>query len=439
VALPVASPSLAGALRLREIRRFVRRSRSLPLVAFVAVAYALGSMLEGGMLALFPIHGGTTVELLTGSGTGQAWWDYPGLLVVAPWGVLSLPFFPTIAMIVVSVGVGLGMAVAGGLIVRLLRPSPKELARSKAIGAATGLTPAMISLVTLGSCCTTTAVATGGIGLLAQASGTSTSNLLLNNWYLGVAQVVIVWAALVGQELLLVVYGGLLGVAPGAAGPDPAPAPPLDRRWFAGAALRVALAVGGILWSLSMLAEWTTHAPLASGAGWWFRWTVQHQLLAGFAIAAAFFPARVAAGVERLAHGWARAAAALLGIAAVSLLVWLPPPLPAWGLDSLGSQLAGALGAPAAWGAIPPGSVTGWALAVRWLIEYALPAGLVLAALTYRERAFALLLPTAAGPGPASVSTEAAGASRAALARGSPWRARVPEPIPATPAPPESP
>jgi len=418
--VPVAGPSidLFGAFSLQEIRRFLRRARMLPLCAFVAVVYALASMLEGGMLALFPLHGGTTVELLTASGTGQGWWNYPGLLVIAPWGVLALPFFPTVAMIVVAVGVGLGMAVAGALILRIVRPSPEEVARSKAVGVATGLTPAMLSLVTLGSCCTTTAAATGGIGLIAQASGTSTANLLLNNWYLGVAQIAIVWAALLGQELLLRVYGGLLGLG----GSDPPSvrvvAPPLDRRWVLGAVLRGTLVVGGLLWSISMLAEWTTQSPGSAGVGWWFRWIFQHQLIAGFAVGAGFFPLG-AARLARLAReGWGRALGVLLLGTAVSLLVWLPPPLPAWGLDSLGSQLVGALGAPAAWGGIPLGSVTGAALVVRWALEYLLPAGFVIVAVLAPDRAFALLRATVARPVPTAVATSSLDRASLSLANG---------------------
>ena len=396
MATPPRSVDLTGALYLREIRRFLRRAHAVPLAVLFAVVYTLGSMLWGGMISLFPVQGGTTIEVLTGSGTGIGWWNFPGLLIVAPWGVVSLPFFATFAMVVVAVGVGLGMAVAAVLIVRLVRPSPEEAARSKAVGAVTGLTPAMISLVTLGSCCTTTAAATGGIGLIAQASGTSTANLLLNNWYLGAAQMVIVWAALFGQELLLTVYGGLLGVR-SSGSPSVRPvAPPVDRRWAAGATLRAVLAVGGVLWSISMLAEFTTHDPSTAGAGWWFRWTVQHQLLAALAVGAAFFPEAAARFARSLHRGRRRPLGWAFGVAALSLLVWLPPPLPAWGLDSFGSQLVGAFGLPSAWGAIPLGSVTGAALVVRWVIEYLVPAGFVLAAVVDPDRAFAPLLATVA-------------------------------------------
>ena len=414
-----------GFLSLREIRRFLRRSRALPAAVFFALVYALASMLWGGMLSLVPLRGGTTVTVLCGtapaqgwwaclpgSATAPGWWNYPGVLVVAPWGILSLPFFPTLSMVLVAVGVGLGMAVAAALIYRLIRPSPEEVARSKAVGAITGLTPAMISLVTLGSCCTTTAAATGGIGLIAQASGTTTANLLLNNWYLGVAQVIIVWAALLGQELLLTVYGGLLGTRGSDAGYGGSVAPPLDRRWAAGATLRGALAIGGVLWSISMFAEWTTVPVFGAGAGWWFRWVVQHQLIAGLAVGAAFFPVEASELLRSWSRGIGRAVRWGIGIAALSVLVWLPPPLPSWGLDSFGSQLAGALGAPAAWGAIPLGSVTGIALYVRWALEFLVPAGFVLGAAVAPQRVFRPLLATVArrAPGTSSPSSADLGA-----------------------------
>ncbi|HTT16506.1 MAG TPA: hypothetical protein VMH49_04010 [Thermoplasmata archaeon] len=402
--MPTGVPiDLRSALLLRELRSFLRRSRARPVAIFFAVAYTLGSLLVGGMLSLYPAGGQTTFLVVLGSGTGQSWWLYPGLIVLAPWGVLALPFFTTIAMVAVAVGVGLGMAVAAALIVRLLRPSPTEVARSKAIGAATGLTPAMIGLVTLGSCCTTTAAATGGVGLIAQASGTTTANLITNNWYLGVAQVVIVWAALLGQELLLVVYGGLLGLRgePGSV-PTVAP-PPSGARWALGAVFRGALAIGGLLWSLSMFASWTTHDPLTAGAGLWFQWLVQHQLVAAVAVGAAFFPQATLRALRTLRVGWGRLGGVALGAAALSVLVWLPAGLVAAGLDSLTDQALGLLGIAGAWGATAPGAVTGVPLYVRWALEYVLTAGFVLGALVVPEATFRPLLATVAreaGPGP---------------------------------------
>ncbi len=60
----------------------------------------------------------------------------------------------------------------------------------------------MIALVTLGACCSTTAAATAGLGVIAQASGTSIDELLANNWYIGVFQILVLWIALIAQEQL---------------------------------------------------------------------------------------------------------------------------------------------------------------------------------------------------------------------------------------------
>ncbi len=219
------------------------------------------------MAGLAHFQGGYTITVFTSSGTGQGWWNYPYIYAVAPWGYLEIPFFTGISMLLVAVGVGLGMAVAVLLTLSLLRPTAAGAARSKAVGAATGLTPAMIGLVTLGACCSTTAAASAGVGLVAQASGTSVNNLLLNNWYLGAFQIVIVWSALVAQELLLTVYGGLFGLSGvnGSAGRAPPTAGGL--RYIAGAGLRVVLVAGGLLWALTVLAEWTTISPGSAGSG----------------------------------------------------------------------------------------------------------------------------------------------------------------------------
>ena len=129
------------------------------------------------MAGLAHFQGGYTITVFTSSGTGQGWWNYPYIYAVAPWGYLEIPFFTGISMLLVAVGVGLGMAVAVLLTLSLLRPTAAGAARSKAVGAATGLTPAMIGLVTLGACCSTTAAASAGVGLVAQASGNPPSTI----------------------------------------------------------------------------------------------------------------------------------------------------------------------------------------------------------------------------------------------------------------------
>jgi len=158
--------------------------------------------------------------------------------------------------------------------------------------------------------------------------------------------------------------------------------------------------VGGILWSLSMFAEWTTQPPLSSGAGWWVQWILEHQLVAAVAVGAAFFPVPALQLFCALRRGAGRALGVVVALAAGAVLLWLPAPLPAWGLDSLTDQVLGALGAPASWGAIAVGPVTGAALVLRWAIEFVVPAGFTLVALASPERAFAPLTATVARLGP---------------------------------------
>ncbi len=407
-------------LTLRGIRSFIRTSSARGGVVFFALLYGLGSAFTSGMVLISSIQGGYSFTVLWSGGPGTSFWNYPGVLLVAPWGVVSAPFFPTLAMVVVSVGVGLGMTVAFLLGVRLIQDRRRSAGGVTASGTVAGLTPAMITLVTLGACCSTTAAASAGVGLVAVASGTTTNNLLLNNWFLGVFQIVVVWVALLAQELLLVVYSGLF-LRPGTAA-STVRSSPIDRLTVAGAALRVALLLGGVLWSLSMVAEWTTVSPWTAGPGLWFQWVVQHQLVALLAISAALFPTGTWKVLRAVRE---RARLALVGLLLVAggTVLWSPPPLSFWGLDGLANQILYALGAPSAWGTISPGALSGVALGLRWTFEYALLACFAVAVALAPDRTFAPLRwstaghgevvspavegpsPTGGGPYPAAVDT----------------------------------
>ena len=369
-------PSVVHLLTLHGVRGYLGRSHGIGLAVFIAVAYALSSMLLGGMLVLAHLSGGYSAVVLWGNPLSVQPWNYPAVLIAAPWGFVELPFAATISMVLVSAGVGLGMAVAVILGYRLIvnrRASPGSPA---AAGAVAGLTPALIGLVTLGACCSVTAAATAGVGLVAQASGTSTTNLLLNNWFLGVFQVVVVYIALIAQELLLRVYGTLF------AGNDPGFSPTrvaprtLDRRTVALAALRAALLAAGITWVLGVLADWTVTAPATAPAAVWFNWLVEHWLLGGFAVFAALSP-------ETL-RSWARTIESSLGgrglrgillVGAWSLGAWVPAPFAGAGAEGFGNELLGLLGAPVAVGAVAPAFPWGIALLARWLVQYLLLAG----------------------------------------------------------------
>jgi hypothetical protein len=324
-------------------------------------------MIVGGMLSVFwpPAHLSSYWVILT-SGTPS--WDYPGFLAVNPYFVLSLPLLPTVFMLFTSAGVGLGMSVAIILSINLLRRQRAASARPAAVGTAAGLTPAMIALVTLGACCSTTAAATAGIGLTAQATGTSTGTILLNNWYLGVFQLVILYVALLAQEQLLTVYGSL--VASSTAANEQ---PPLDRRFAAGAALRVVLLGAGVTWCLAMLADWLTVNPMTASPGTWVAWLVQHQLVGFAAILGALVPlSTYRAFVQLLSTRFGLVLRGLLIVAGFSLAVGVPPPIAAIGWHGFVNELLGAAGVSSAWGGVAPGLPLGTALAVRWAAQYLL-------------------------------------------------------------------
>jgi len=386
---PVARFDPVALLTLREIRTYIRRSSARGGVVFFALLYVLGSLFLGGMVVLGNIRGGYTISTVWGGAASGGSWNYPGLLIIAPWGVVSLPFFATCAMIVVGIGVGFGMTVAFLLGIGLLRTRGTGRGGTSTAGTVAGLTPAMLSLVTLGACCSTTAAATAGVGLVAQASGTSVANLLLNNWYLGVFQIVMVWVALVAQEMLLVVYAGLFGRSRvvGAAA-EGAFAPAWGARFLSAGLTRVLLLGAGVVWLLAILADWTTINPATAGPGFWYRWVVEHGMLGGIAVTAALFPTSLYRFALRVRVGSGRWVLGLLIVGSLSLLIWVPPPLPAWGVDALVNQIFGVIGVPSAWGAIAPGPVGGLALYLRWTFEYVLLAGFALAAFLLPARVF---------------------------------------------------
>jgi hypothetical protein len=384
-------------LSLAETRRYLRRAHARMMVVFFALLYALGSMLLGGMLTLVRVRGGFTTEILWGNALGQGPWNYPGLLIVAPWGVVSLPFLATLSMILVSVGVGIGISVAILISVRLVRDRKRSASRPGAVGSVAGLTPAMIALVTLGACCSTTAAATAGVGLVAQASGSTLNNLLVNNWYLDVFQVGVVFVALIAQEMLLRVYGGLLGLEPSAdAGGSVVTHPaPFGLRLLAGGALRTGLLLAGITWSLAMFADWTTVSPFQASAALWFQWIFQHQLLAIVAILVALFPRAIADLVARpTPRGLGYGVRGGLLLAGISLALWVPPVVAQGGAGGFLNELFGVWGLPAAWGAVTPVFAPGVALYARWGLQYLLLGGFAIALALSPSRTMGPILAT---------------------------------------------
>ncbi len=402
------------------------------MTAFFAIVYALASMLFGGMIVLGTIRGGYTVEILTRAASFEPVWDFPGLLIVAPWGVVSLPWFPTLAMIVVSIGVGIGMSVAVLLLFRILRARRSAAGGPAVAGSVAGLTPAMISLVTLGACCSTTAAASAGVAVVAAVTGTTTATLILNNWFLGVFQIAVVWMALVAQELLLRVYGGIFGLA------DPrtpsgvlSPAPKVDRRFVAGCALRVGLLAGGVTWSLATVADWTVVNAFQAPAATWFYWIIEQQLVAFLAIFAAFAPAGTYVTLLRIfQRRWGLLVRAVLAVGGLCLLVWVPPPFAGWGIEGFGNELASVFGAPASWGAVAPVFTPGLSLYLRWSLQYLLLSLFALGVVIAPTSVFRPLLATVGHPIP-SVPSRADPVGPAPSATASVETARNPsEPTP---------
>ena len=368
-------------LALSRTRALIRSPLGRSLALSVAVVYAFVSMLLGLMLSFFNTEqNSVTIYLLT---RGNPWWNYPGVLVIAPGGVIALPFLSTVTMVLVSAGVGLGAAASLLLLVPRLRVGREVGAvRSMASTVAGGATPAIAGLATLGACCCTSCVGAAGIAVVAAASGTNVADVIRNNWYVALFEL-----AIVGLSLMLLERS--LSLPPEAC---PLP-PPKDRRFAVGTALRLALLVAGITWSLAMFVEWGDTPPLAAPSGTWYHWIFEHQLLAGLAITAGFLPQETAAVVGRSARRLRSLAwRTPLLIAGITWGIGVPASLVGWGIGGLGNELMGYLGAPAGWGAIPPDSALGAPLYFHWVLQHALLSAFAISVAVLGEAAFRPLL-----------------------------------------------
>ena len=206
---PPRRSRLVGLLTLRRTRAVLRSRRGRALAVSIAAIYGFIALLAGYMLQIVPTGAsGTTVRVLTNS-YSPAWWNYPAILVVTPGGVVVLPFLSTISMVLVSIGVGVGMGAGILLASQFFRTWKLARAGRGLASPLAGLTPAMVALLTLGACCSTSAAAAGSIGAIAEVSGTSYDQILLNSWILNVFQVVVLAIALVAQEYLIGVFSNL--------------------------------------------------------------------------------------------------------------------------------------------------------------------------------------------------------------------------------------
>jgi hypothetical protein len=368
----VPAHSLASILTLQRSRALLRNPAGRALAISVGFVYGFISLLVGQMLVFGPTQQShVTAQVLTAP-SSSAWWDYPALFVLAPGGVVELPFLPAVTMVIVSAGVGLGMAVGVLLAVRLFRMQRNSTTGPTLASSAAGLTPAMLALVTLGACCSTTAAATAGIGAVAQSSGQSLSTVFLNTWYLGFFQMAILAVALVAQEQLVVVYGGLAGDAR-----TTVALPPPDRRTVLQVLLRVGLLAGGITWLLAGILE--LFAPPAGSVAVVLAAQVllQHLLVGGLAVLAGLFGPRLAARLTGAA-GLRVVGRAAVAVGGLTMVLGAPPPLSGWGLYGFVNEFLGWAGVSASMGGVAP-PFTGLPLVLRWAFQLVLVGGFAVA------------------------------------------------------------
>lgn len=361
-------------LTLPRTRRMASRRAGRFLVVGIGLVYATISMLVGQLLQFYPISGTSFYWVVVPVGSPA--WDYPALTIAGPNFTFGLPLLPTLLMILVAAGVGIGMTASVLLLVRFLQVRRTGLGRTTIAAGATGLTPATMGLVMVGACCSTTAASTAGIALVASATGTTVSALLVGSWFPGVFQLVVLYVALLAQEQLIALYETLLDprVEETARAPS-APAVP-SRKFVLGAALRTGLVAGGVTWSLTTLAAWAGSAPPAITAGVLFQWIFQHQLIALTAIGVAMFPwgayRAIVQGAPRISPNPSGIFRGALGVAAATLLAWMPPPFPSWGIVGFGNELVGALGVSGAFGGVAPVLPLGAELYLRWGFQFLL-------------------------------------------------------------------
>jgi len=376
---------------LSRTRELLRNRRARLLVAGIAVAYVLLSMVIGQMLT-FPGFSGPLFA--TVQWTGSPWWDFPELFVFDSGVALDLLLLPTLTMVLVSAGVGIGATAALFSAVPRLRGRPEAAGREAATTSAAGASAAITGLATIGACCCTTCAGAAGVAVVAAASGTDVALLLSQNWYLDMFQLVVVSVALLAQERSLRLPSDYCRTPPR-----------VDRGFVLGSLLRIGLLLAGITWSLAMFVEWVETPPLAATPALWYHWIVEHQILSLTAVAAGMFPKETAAWIRRAyarTEGWALRALLLAG--GISWGIGVPPPLSGLGLEGFVNEFLGILGAPAAWGAVAPDVGLGPALAFHWAFQHLLLAAFAIVLALLPGTALMPLLRTVEGPAESETS-----------------------------------
>lgn len=393
---PGARREVRSLLTLDRTRSTLLEPRYRALVGSVGLAYAVGTMVIGGMLyfSAQPLRTGWFF-LVYPSGPGPSW-TYPAILAGGPMFQVDVPLGMGILLTLAAAGIGLGMSLAVYLGVRLVRRNAAGLRGVGTGGAAVGLAPVMFALVTMGACCSTVTAATAGVSLAAQSTGSSPSAALANAWYLGVIQVVVVYVALVVQEQLLRNFGGEL-TAPRPKAARTAATPTTSRLSLgraSGLALRVVLVVAGLTWALAIVSEEFT-LPRAHLTGWTVvGGLLQHVVPGLLAVLVALFPQDALRVWERHGKGaFGLLTRGTLLVAGVSVLTWVPPAVAQSGAGALGNELLAFWQFPASWGAVSPPIHDPGGLMLRWGFQFILLGALAIATGISPQRVLKFVIP----------------------------------------------
>lgn len=365
-------------LTLPSLRATVRRGPYRRLWALAAVAFVVISMFVGQMVLIFlqdsPLNH-EPIQVYTVTSPGQVSNPYlvPAVIVTAPHLVLSFAFWPALVMVLLGVGIGLAVASSVALFV--------AQRRRRIDIAAGGAAPVVTGAALLGACCCTSCAAQAAtIGLLGAASGTSAPVLIASSWPLGLFQLLVLGASLLYMEREL----------EGAGAPS-IPVPASQRRRAVGVVLRIALLLGAITWLFSFVIEWSAgDQPITSGL--LYHWLFEHWALGLIALVSALGPLGAWSWFGRHAGvGWGIRVVVLL--AGITWGIGVPGFATDWGIGGTVNEALGYVGAPAAWGAIPPDSPLGGELLFHWIFQHIVLAGWGIAVGLAPTRAFAVLSP----------------------------------------------
>jgi hypothetical protein len=392
----------ARRLLLPRLRASVRGRTYRRIWLLTAVGYVAISVFIGQMVVLIPPSPGasqipTQVSWL---GYGQVSNPYlaPALLVVTQYVVVALPFWGSLVM--TALGVGIGLSVASTVSVFL------QERRRQAEVAASGLAPAVTGWAFLGACCCTTCAAqVAATGVVGAAVGATPSELLTESWPLAVLQLVVVGLSLLYLEYRLERPALRVRVQVGA------------RRLAGAIGLRIALLIAAITWLFAVVVEWSEGAPLDPGSA--YHWTVEHGALGVLALATALAPVWTGAVLRRRSIPVGAVRAVLL-VGAITWGLWVPPILVDRGLGGFVNELLGVLGAPAGWGAVAPDSPLGPALYFHWAAQHLLLAGWAAAVAVAPRRTLDAVSVGEAPAAPARPASAPAAPVPVAEAKGSP-------------------